>query len=216
MMDDHPKDPGQRDAADEPLEGEIVEETHQVRREFRQIPAGAHTVLGGPQPGRRPRRAPHRPRPRASLVVTAGLTLVTVGLVLLAGSLNDVVAAGGPALWIGAGLLMWWALRGTFALLLPASVLAGLGAGLVLAAVPAPGNPVAYGLAAGFLLVTVLALARHAVLVWWPLVPAAVLLVLGLVQDSPWAEVGGLGWPLFLIVVGLLVLGAALTRGRRR
>lgn len=222
---DHtPRDQGE--SAEEPLEGEIIDESFTHSTWDRRQTTGAGVRHGSGRASRdqgadgygswRPGSSQRRSGSIASAPVATGAALVAVGAVLLAARLNDAVAAGGPALWIGAGLLVWWALRGTFAILLPASVLLGLGLGLVLAEAAGFGNPVVYGLGAGFVAVTALALVRHGAVVWWPLIPGVALIAVGVMTEARWGGVGDLGWPLFLIVVGLLVLGLAFGRGRRR
>jgi hypothetical protein len=197
---------------DEALEGEIVEEGSEQ-------PAGGGAAGGA-------RRGPAGitftvpvdteaiKERRDNAAVTFGAVLVVVGAVLLAGRFNDVVAAGGPALWIGLGFLTWWAFSGNYGLLVPAGVLTGLGVGLMLAHVEFYGNPVALGLGVGFLAVYGLdALRRRGRSSWWPLVPGAVLVIVGVLQNtSGWDSLGGLGWPLVLIVAGIIIIGGALAR----
>lgn len=155
---------------------------------------------------------------RDNAAVTLGSVLVVVGAVLLAGRLSDVVAAGGAALVIGLGFLTWWAFSGNYGLLLPAGVLSGLGAGLMLDEAGFYGNPVALGLGLGFIAIYVLdAVRSRARTSWWPLVPGVVLVLAGLLQNtSGWSALGGLGWPLFLIVIGIVIVGGALSRRRTR
>jgi len=197
---------------DETLEGEIVEEGGEQA-------AGGDAASGG------------RPRPagvtftvpvdtaavrqhRDNAAVTFGAVLVVVGAVLLGARFNDVVAAGGPALWIGLGFLTWWAFSGNYGLLVPAGVLSGLGVGLMLDRAAFYGNPVALGLGVGFLAIYALdALRRRRASSWWPLVPGAVLVIAGLLQNaSRWDSLGALGWPLLLIVIGIIIIGGALSR----
>jgi hypothetical protein len=207
-MPDNDSDHG----VDEALEGEIVEESGDQ-------PAGGGAA-GGARPGSAgitftvPVDTEAIKGRRDNAAVTFGAVLVVVGAVLLAGRFNDVVAAGGPALWIGLGFLTWWAFRGSYGLLVPAGVLTGLGAGLMLADVEFYGNPVALGLGAGFLAVYALdALRRRSRSSWWPLVPGAVLVIVGVLQNtSGWDSLGGLGWPLVLIVAGIIIIGGALAR----
>src|SRR5665811_2329295 len=78
---------------------------------------------------------------RDNAAVTFGAVLVVIGAVLLGARFNDVVAAGGPALWIGLGCLTWWAFSGDYGLLVPAGVLTGLGVGLMLDHAEFYGNP---------------------------------------------------------------------------
>jgi hypothetical protein len=143
--------------------------------------------------------------------------LVTLGAVLLAQRLNDVAAAGGWPLVVGLGFLVWWAFSGKQGLLVPAGVLAGLGLGLVAQKLDVFSSPVALGLGAGFIAIYLLGLLRGGRTQWWPLVPGAVLVAVGLLEGSAgWGALGELGWPLLLIVVGLIVAGGALLRRRPR
>jgi hypothetical protein len=207
---------------DEAVEGEIVEEGGGQT-------AGGGAAGGGASPGPAtsgawagpsgvtftvPVDAEALKQRRDTAAVTFGAVLVVVGAVLLGGRFNDVVAAGGPALWIGLGFLTWWAFSGNYGLLVPAGVLTGLGVGLMLDHVGFYGNPVALGLGVGFLAIYALdALRRQRSSSWWPLVPGAVLVIVGLLQNtSGWASLGDLGWPLVLIVIGIIIIGGALAR----
>jgi hypothetical protein len=198
---------------DEPLEGEIVEEGGEQT-------AGGGAAGGGARPGPAgvtftvPVDTEAIKQRRDNAAVTFGAVLVVVGGVLLGARFSDVVAAGCPALWIGLGFLTWWALSANYGLLVPAGVLTGLGVGLMLSHVDFYGNPVALGLGMGFLGIYALdALRRQRRSSWWPLVPGAVLVIAGLLQNtSGWDSLGGLGWPLFLIVAGLIIVGGALSR----
>jgi len=187
-----------------PLEGEIVDEGGDPgERAGRAGVAFDATVVT---------EAVKQHRDRAAL--TLGSVLVVIGAVLLAGRFSDIVAAGGAALWIGLGFLTWWAFSGSYGLLVPAGVLTGLGLGSMLGEGGFYGNAVALGLGAGFLAIYALdALRRRRRSSWWPLVPGIVLVAVGLLQHtSGWDALGGLGWPLLLIVVGLIIVGGALSR----
>ena len=80
------------------------------------------------------------------------------------------------------------------------------------------GAAVAYGLGAGFVAIYLLDLLRQRRRSsWWPLVPGAVLVAVGLLQNTTgWGSLGDLGWPLLLIVAGVIVVGVALARRGRR
>jgi len=197
---------------DEALEGEVVEESGE------QVAGGG--AVSGARPGPAgitftvPVDTEAIKERRDNAAVTFGAVLVVVGAVLLGGRVSDVVAAGGPALWIGLGFLTWWVFSGNYGLLVPAGVLTGLGVGLMLADLEVYGNPVALGLGVGFLAIYALdAVRRRSRSSWWPLVPGAALVLVGLLQNtSRWESLGGLGWPLLLIVIGLVVIGGALAR----
>jgi hypothetical protein len=203
--------------ADETLEGEIVDEGGDPGS--RADPAGgdAHAGRGGVIfDAALVTNVAKEHRDRAAL--TLGSVLVMIGAVLLAGRFSDTVAAGGPALWVGLGFLVWWAFRGTYGLLLPAGVLTGLGLGSILDEIGFYGNAVALGLGAGFFAIYALdALRRRRRPGSWPLVPGVALVAVGLLQHtSGWDALGNVGWPLFLITIGLLIVGGALSRRETR
>jgi len=209
---------------DEALEGEIVED-------------GARTVAGGGPAARdiwsRPEGAGERAGPtiaptavedgatrhRESSALTIGAVLVVVGAVLLAYRFSDTLAAGNAPLVIGLGFVTWWAMGGGFGLMVPGGVLSGIGVGLILEEAGFYGDAVPFGLGLGFLAIYLLdAVRRREWSRWWPLVPGVVLVVVGLFGDtSAWESLGGFGWPLILIAVGVVVLVVALSRrGTRR
>ena len=82
-----------------------------------------------------------------------------------------------------------------------------LGARFMLEAAGFSGNAAALGLGAGFIAIYLLdSLRRRAGSSWWPLVPGAVLVLVGLLQNTTrWSGLGDLGWPLFLIVAGAII-----------
>jgi hypothetical protein len=206
---------------DEALEGEIVDEGgEQPAGEGGAGGASDGAAASGVRPGPSgvtftvPLDAEAVKQRRDNAAVTFGAVLVVIGAVLLGGRFNDVIAAGGPALWIGLGFLVWWAFSGNYGLLVPAGVLTGLGVGLMLADVEFYGNPVALGLGVGCLAIYALdTLRRQRRSSWWPLVPGVALVIVGLLQNtSGWDSLGELGWPLFLIVIGIIIIGGALSR----
>jgi hypothetical protein len=205
-------------SVDEALEGEIVEESDEPEAGGGGVRSGSAGKDAGPGSAgvtfTVPLDAGAIKQRRDNAAVTFGAVLVVIGAVLLGGRFSDVVAAGGPALWIGLGFLTWWAFSGNYGLLVPAGVLTGLGIGLMLTHVDFRGNPVALGLGVGFLAIYALdALRRQSRSSWWPLVPGAILLIVGLLQNtSGWDSLGELGWPLFLIVAGIIIIGGALSR----
>jgi len=162
----------------------------------------------------RPQAAP-RPVWRGSLYLTTGAVLLTTGLMMLAMRLSDTLDQGGAVLVVGAALLVAWALRATYGLLIPAAILVALGVGEILAA--DNGESAKWiALGVGFIAIFVLDFVRMRATHWWPLVPGAVLIAAGLSDGSSlWEHLGDYIWPVLLIALGLLfVIGALARRGR--
>ena len=155
-------------SVDEDLEGEIVEWRAASRRPGKARARGS--AASGARPGPAgitftvPVDAKAVKERRDNAAVTFGAVLVVVGAVLLGARFNDVVAAGGPALWIGLGFLTWWAFSGNYGLLVPAGVLTGLGVGLMLAHARLLTELAALGLGVGFLVIYALDALRRATL----------------------------------------------------
>jgi hypothetical protein len=224
---------------EEPLEGEIVDEGHDpgfepggpgatgpgdpdygaARVTFADS-GGSGAGSGGGAGGRSGNdgaRGQVANRDRGPLAI--GAVILTVGVVLLAYQFNDTLAAGNAPLVIGLAFIVWWAVSGNFGLVVPGGVLGGIGLGMILEQAGFYGEAVALGLGVGFLAIYVMdALRRRRWSRWWPLVPGVVLVVVGLFSNtSAWGRVGQYGWPLVLIVVGVIVVAVALSRrGPRR
>ena len=135
------------------------------------------------------------------------------GLLLIAGGLLWFVAAitdlDGTVVVPGAGaafLIAYLATR-RYGLLVPAGILIGLGAGLVVAAQGGPGEAVPLGLGLGFVVITVIdAVLGDGEVAWWPLIPGGILTVVGGGQIAGIRDVGVYLVPAALIVVGSLLL----------
>lgn len=150
----------------------------------------------------------------------AGIVLIGVGvLVLLVNLVKSETLALLVLPLLGIAFLVWAFLSRRFPLIVPGSVLLGLGVGVVLStqvttlANEAKGGIVVLGLAAGFLAIALLAPLFEKVRAWWALVPAAILAVVGVPlmmgdQGIRFLEVVGQWWPLILVAFGLYVLFA--------
>lgn len=148
----------------------------------------------------------------------AGIALVIIGLLILAGQMSE-------AYWFGQMLvpalalifLAWGLVTREPGLLIPGGILGGIGAGALMIDGLSGGLPeltegglflVIFGL--GFASITLFsALIRK--LMWWPLIPGAILAAIGglLLAGEPGLQVlemVGLGWPLVLVVIGLYLI----------
>ena len=156
--------------------------------------------------------------------VVAGGILITVGALALLGQLLPGWMAGQVFLLVfGAAFLVWGFLSRHAGLLIPGSIISGLGLGVLFAEQyrtqlpePADGGVVLVGLALGFAAITVFTALVTRRVHWWPLIPASVVGLLGSALVAS-AEVGpavvllNQVWPLFLIGLGVVLL---LRRGR--
>lgn len=168
------------------------------------------------------------PRARGEQSWVAGAVLITVGALLLiaqvAGSelMGLLVLPAIGLVFLVAGLV---SRRAGF--MVPAGILLGLGAGLLLGtrvltgiSDDASGGIVVLGLGAGFILVMLLSTLTREGAHWWPLIPGGILSLIGgalLVGEEAAGVVGNVltyAWPLGLIALGAWFLLRAAVRQR--
>jgi hypothetical protein len=98
-------------------------------------------------------------------------------------------------------------------LVIPGCILLGLGLGSVggssISSV-SEDTFVLLGLGVGFIAIWVIPLVYEGKSIWWPLIPGAILIVVGLAEGSESIEkLLEVGWPLILVLIGLLILAGA-------
>lgn len=151
--------------------------------------------------------------------LTGGIILILIGALTLLAQL-DVFANIGlffvPAL--GIIFLTWGLLTRTFGLVIPGGILGGIGLGIVLLegplaglSEPAQGAIFLLAFAAGWLLIALLSTMTTSGFQWWPLIPAAVLGLIGglLVAGEAGLQVLkviGFAWPVALIAAGAWIV----------
>lgn len=147
-----------------------------------------------------------------------GIVLIGIGvLVLVVNLVKSETLAMLVLPLLGIAFLAWAFFGRRFPLVIPGSILLGLGVGVFLASrmtttTDEPkGGVVLLGLAAGFLAIALLAPLFEKVRAWWALIPAAILAVLGVPlmlgdQGIRFLETVGQWWPLILVAIGLYVL----------
>ena len=149
--------------------------------------------------------------------VAAGMMLIVVGLGLY---VMKYFGAVGPAVAqtiIGAlGIAIYLRTRSYF-FLVAGAVILGLGLGSFGdEKIRLAGDFTQIGLGIGFLLIYLIPLIYEKRTHWWPLVPAGILLLLGF---DAWRRfrlfLTNEGWPLILVIIGLVMLVGAVTGGRR-
>ncbi len=140
-----------------------------------------------------------------------GVILIAVGVTLFAVQLLQ-LDADVIVLVIGLVFATVYVATRRYGLLIPAGVLTGLGAGILLEDFGVRGEPVVLGLGLGFLAIygaDALSGGARAPGRWWPLVPGSILTVIAGAESTFGAEGARLieqGWPILLIVVGAWLL----------
>jgi hypothetical protein len=155
--------------------------------------------------------------------ISAAFTLITIGV----GSLALRFAQPTPNLgaWvvlaIGLAFVAAFAFTRRYDLLVPAGIVTGLGAGIVVSQSTAladleMGGVIVLGLGLGFLSIWLVgAVARVAEHHWWPLLPGGILATIGVALLAGGQAIDVLDyWPVALIGLGMVVLGRAWTQSR--
>lgn len=148
----------------------------------------------------------------------SGIVLIGIGvLVLVVNLVKSETLAMLVLPLLGIAFLAWAFFSRRFPLVIPGSILLGLGVGVLLASQMTTttdepkGGVVVLGLAAGFLAIALLSPLFEKARAWWALIPAAILALVGGAlmlgdQGIRFLEVVGQWWPLILVAVGLYVL----------
>lgn len=145
-----------------------------------------------------------------------GVILIAVGVTLFAVQLLQ-LDADVIVLVIGLVVAAAYVATRRYGLLVPAAILTGLGAGILLEDFGVRGEPVVLGLGLGFLAIygaDLLSTGARAPGRWWPLIPGTILTVIAGAESTFGAEGARLieqGWPILLIAAGawLLLRGRA-------
>jgi hypothetical protein len=135
--------------------------------------------------------------------------LIILGVVIMLGRLlpsHDEIMGGMVLLTIASGFLFFAFWRRIYGLLIPGSILAGLGFGIPLASLT-NGVSVLWGLALGFLAIRVVGQALFNKRYPWPIIPAVILFCVGAITaiaSLPSFFAGSMIWfPLLMIAAGL-------------
>jgi len=147
--------------------------------------------------------------------MTAGAALIAMGLALYVLQRVEGLNAGAIFFVMGGLFLAGYLYRQEYGLLIPAGILLGLGAGKVFEdSLFAFGEPTLLGLGCGFISIYFIALLYERRSKWWPLIPGAVLLMLGFPETQGVVEWLFMNWPLVLVIIGFLIFISAFGRQR--
>ena len=136
----------------------------------------------------------------------SGAILLVLGLGLLASQLAGGLGEAMVLLLIGSAFIAGYLHRRSYGLLIPGSILLGLGAGSVGEKwMSGVGDLDTIGLGAGFVAIYIIDTSYRGGSHWWPLIPGAILVVAGVASGSL-EHLISVGWPLVLVVIGLRLL----------
>lgn len=143
--------------------------------------------------------------------IVAGAILILIGVAALA---HQLIGGFGDSLIlfaIGGAFLAGYFTRRNYGLLIPGCILLGIALGSVgEETVFTVGDFGAIGLGMGFLAIYLIDLAYSGETHWWPLIPGGVLVASGIAQASEALQtLLSVGWPLILVLVGLVILAGA-------
>lgn len=163
--------------------------------------------------------------------IIGGMILILVGAIALIGQVVEVDGGlWGTFVVLGLGLVFMVAgiVTREFGYFVPAGILTGIGAGIALLVGPwqnafamDDGGLFMLAFAGGWFLITILGLIFCRQFHWWPMIPGAIIGLVGLAiayGGALWNVVEWLGylWPVALIVGGLLILYRVMTgRGQK-
>jgi hypothetical protein len=175
--------------------------------------AGAET----PPPGARPSDPAAVRRDREGRL-WLGLILIGLGAIFLLDRLVPDIGGYVPLI-VGLGLFVAFLATRAYGFLIPAGIVSGVGAGILLQQTYDQGGIFLLALGAGFASIWLIgSLFRLRENHWWPLIPGGILATIGLVdladESGQLADVLDIGWPVLLVVVGLLVIIRALAQRR--
>lgn len=147
-----------------------------------------------------------------------GLILIGLGAIFLLDRLVPDIGAYLPLL-VGLGLFVAFLATRAYGFLIPAGIVSGVGAGILLQQTYHQGGIFLLALGTGFAAIWLIgSLVRLRENHWWPLIPGGILVTIGLIdladEGGQLADLLDIGWPILLVAVGLLVIIRALAERR--
>ena len=150
--------------------------------------------------------------------VAVGAVLIVIGLILLASQFIEGFADRAWPVVIGGAFVAGYFYRKAYGLLIPGCILLGIGLGnLAAGSIREFGDFDSIALGLGFIAIFVIAALYEGRTHWWPLIPGGILVIRGLQEGSQAVrDLIAVGWPVILILIGLLLLaGVFRATGRR-
>ena len=149
--------------------------------------------------------------------VISGVTLIGIGLLLFWLTRVEDIADSVLFFVIGSLFLGAYLYSKNYGLLIPGCLLLGLGAGTLLEKMDRLDEPWQIGLGGGFVGIFVIALLYEKRAHWWPLIPGGVLLISAFeIGEELMQFLFSGGWPLVLVVIGVIILLGSFKKRRSR
>ena len=150
--------------------------------------------------------------------IILGAVIIVLGLALFAMQMLKDSSEAVVLLLIGAAFTAWYFSSRNYGLLIPGCILLGLGLGRVGQTVFETSQGMEQiGLGIGFCGIYVIDLIYQGKSSWWPLIPGGILILTGIAEVSDALEgLKDVGWPLIIVIVGVVVLLNALGVFKRK
>jgi hypothetical protein len=147
----------------------------------------------------------------------AGAVLIVIGALLLILQYATGVAYSIMFLIGGSAFLIAYFGKRTYGFLIPGCIMLGIGVGRLGEEASLPVDDAsAIGLGIGFVAIYGIDRLFNRKSHWWPLIPGLILFVNGIGSDFDFGRLISRGWPVILIIVGLLFLGGKIGSDSRK
>ena len=150
--------------------------------------------------------------------VIAGAVLILLGIAFLAQQFIEGFGDSAILFLIGGAFIAgYFYYRGAYGLLIPGGILVGIAFGSVGEnTILGIGDFSQIGLGLGFVAIYLIDLIYRGTTSWWPLIPGGILIVTGVGKASVTVQrLLSIGWPLILVLVGLVILASTLGLTRK-
>jgi len=149
--------------------------------------------------------------------VVIGAVLILLGIGILALQYLEGLSEAVFFFVLGAAFTAGYIYVRAYWMLIPGCILMGLGLGSVGEGLFTSFDEIfLVGLGVGFIAIYVIQFIFEGRAFWWPLIPGAVLILIGIIES--FEDLGrflALAWPALLVLLGLLILAGAFGIGRR-
>lgn len=147
--------------------------------------------------------------------VVSGVALIALGLLLYWLERHQDIGQSVIFFAIGSIFLASYLYSKNYGLLIPGSLMLGLGVGTILESADYVSQPWQVGLGLGFVGIWLIALLYERKSHWWPLIPAGVMLITAFsIGEQLISFLFKGGWPLVLVAIGIIILLGSFGKSR--